>query len=183
MYGRVVISARLSEFFKFRALLGVQFGWDFHLDFRVEIAFGSGLQGWHPLIADAECSATLRTGRDLQRDSTLKRGHADLTAEGGRGEWDRNIAAEISAVPRKYFVLPHMDDYIQIALAAGSDSCLAVPRRTQARSVVDSGRDFEFDTGCFLDATLTAARTAGFFYNSSCTLAVWAGLCHLEKSP
>src|SRR5213595_1430807 len=94
---------------------------------------------------------------------------------------NRQFTVKIVSFAMKDFVLLDVNDDVKIARWSATNTCLAIARGTQLRTLSNSSRDFQLNTAQFLHASLAMTLPAGFLDNFAGTATAGTGLRNLTE--
>ena len=169
-------AACVGKFLQQFLLFGVQLLRYGYSDLYVMIAAAVlRAQDGHALAADAEYRTGLRAGRNFQLDFAIQRVDADRRAQGRLSEGNRFLRQDVISFPRELRVPADEDVYVQIAVAAAAYARFAFAGYAETGSVVDAGRNLDFQFLADLDRAVAVALRALLLDDLARAAAVRAG--------
>ena len=94
---------------------------------------------------------------------------------------NRQFTVKIVSFAMKDFVLLDVNDNVKIARWSAANTCLAIARGTQPRTLSNSSRNFQLNTAQFFHASLAMTLPAGFLDNFAGTATAGTGLRNLKE--
>src|ERR1700730_16157627 len=107
--------------------------------------------------------------------------NADFRAQGCLGKRNRDNAMQIVALPLEEGMLLHMQNNIEVARRAAVQTSFAVSGETNARSILDSGRNFRVHHPLPQYASFRCALQPGICDYTARTLAGGTGARNTEQ--
>src|ERR1022692_1482119 len=132
-------------------------------------------------LADAKHAAGLRLAGDFDHHLPVEGRHLDRTAEGRRGEADRHLAGQVTAVALENGVLAHADLDVQIARGPAVAAGLAFTAQANSIARIDSGRHAHRNRLLLAHAALAVAGIAGIADDLAAALTAWTRLLNGEN--
>lgn len=134
------------------------------------------------LAAHTERRAGLRAFRNLVLDAAVDGRHLQRIAECSLRERNRNIDMYIRAVASKDRVRTDGNRYEQIACRAAIYAGIALTALLDGLTIVDTGRNVDFELAGLADTTLTAALRTRLLDDLAGAAAVRASALRLEHA-
>src|ERR1700730_9347492 len=160
MQRAIILSASFREFFQLPSLLRVQTGRHFNQNSYTQVPFGLAIDIDDSVAAKTKLGVALRSRRNLQGSLALQGRNSNLTAQGRGNKGERYFAIEVVFFAREYLMFPDMNHDVKISGRTAANPGLTVTGRTQTGSIVNAGRNLQFDPRTLLQTSIASTISA-----------------------